>query len=149
MPETWRLMTPEFRRVVAQVALGKARSLGGPVDVAVEALSEESPARGDLQEFFDAACIILQRACVVRPEAVGAGVTTRIEAPAFEVVRLYLLEDLPVDADGTHYLPPGESARALTLVITAGAGTWSVAGIGRVMAPGWPPTVDWEPPGEV
>lgn len=29
MPQTWHLMTDDFRRVVAQTALGKARDRGG------------------------------------------------------------------------------------------------------------------------
>lgn len=150
MTQTWQGMTMEFRRVVAQVALGKAEARGEDVHATVEALSEAVPARADVREFFGAACTILQRACVAHPDAVGAGVTTRVEAPAYEVVRLYVLDDLSTDADGHRYLPPGESARALTLIASAEPSTsWRMAGIGRVMTTGWPPTVLWEPPPEV
>ena len=150
MNHTWRLMTEDFRRVVAQVALGKAREHGQNVDAIVEALSSESPERGDLSEFHAAAGAILQNACVVPPALVGAGITARVEAPAFEVVRLYVLEDLSVDEHGYRYLPPDASARALTLITLAdNIGSWEMAGIGSVMSPGWPPTVAWEPPATV
>lgn len=148
--QAWALMTEDFRRVVAQVALEKARERGENVDAAVADLSEAAPPRADVHEFFSAAGTILQNSRVASPDLVGAGATTRVEAPAYEVVRLYALEDLFIDADGHRYLPPEESARALTLIATAQeSGSWRMAGIGRVMAPGWPPTVLWEPPAEV
>ena len=150
MTQTWQGMTEDFRRVVAQVALGKVAERGGDVDVAVEALSRAAPARTDAREFFGAAYTILRRACVAHPDSVGAGAATRVEAPAYEVVRLYALEDLSTDAEGHRYLAPGESAKALTLIVSAFESTsWRMAGVGRVMAPGWPPTVLWEPPSEV
>jgi hypothetical protein len=150
MNQTWRLMTEDFRRVVAQIALGKARERGENVDAVLDDLSSACPERGDLKEFFGAASAIMQKACVVPPDLVGAGITARVEAPAYEVVRLYVLEDLAVDEVGHRYLPSEASARALTLITCAEKfGSWRMAGIGAVMTPGWPPTVAWEPPATV
>lgn len=146
----WQLMTGDFRRVVAHVALGQEKARGVDIDETAEALSQAVPASDDMHEFLDAAHTILRNACVVSPDSVGAGATTCLEAPAYEVVRLYVLEDLFLDPLGTRHLAPGESARALTLITTShGNGSWRMAGIGRIMAPAWPPTVFWEPPTEV
>lgn len=146
MPQVWSLMDAEFRRVVAQVALASARERGEPVDLLVDLLSAAEPQHPDVPGFFKVACRILQDACVVEPSLVGPGQTVRFEAPGFEVVRLYLLRDLAIDRHGERYLPDGESARALTLIVSVSdLGTWRVAGVGRVMAPGTPPTVFWEP----
>lgn len=150
MPATWRLMTEDFRRVIAQVALGKARAAGDDVDPVVEGLAVAAPTQPYVGDLFQAARQIMQRACVVAPDQVGAGVTTRFEAPAYEVVRLWVLEDLEVDAHGERYLPDGARAMGLTLIARVEEpGTWRMAGIGNVSSPGWPPTVLWEPAHEV
>lgn len=147
MTEAWRLMTEDFRRVIVQVTLAPSKRTSERLNRIVEDLSEPSPTRTDIREFFTAAGTILRNACTVPPGAVGAGATTRVEAPTYEVVRLYVLEDLVVDDEGNHYLPHGESARALTLIVAAeNDGSWHLAGIGSVMTPGWPPTLAWEPP---
>ncbi|OUM45668.1 hypothetical protein [Arthrobacter sedimenti] len=149
MAQVWSSMTTDFRRVVAQVALGKDPRPHGELDPIVDELSAAVPAREDLQQFFSAACSILQNSCRVSPDSVGAGTSTRIEAPAFEVVRLYMLEDLAIDAEGNYFLQPGHAARALTLVLSAEEDeSWRMAGIGGVLIPGWPPTLDWESPAE-
>lgn len=146
----WRLMTKDFRRVVAYAAVDEEQSRFEGRHAIVEMLAEPSPQRADTQVFFSVACRILQDACVVGPELVDAGTTTRIEAPAYEIVRLYMLEDLVTDAEGNPYLPSGESARALTLITNAeGTDSLRIAGVGRVMVPGPPPTVYWEPPAQV
>ncbi len=150
MSEAWHLMTEDFRRVVAQTSLGKARQSGQSVDATVAALAVSSPKVENPRDFFSAASTILQNACGIPPNLVRAGETARVEAPAYEVVRLYMLEDLAVDEQGDRYLPPDASARALTLITTAEEyGSWRMAGIGAVMSPGWPPTVSWEPPPQV
>lgn len=150
MSEAWRLMTEDFRRVVAQTAMNSARERGEHVDATVEALSKASPKAEYVHDFYDAASKILQNACTVEPSMVKAGKTVRVEAPAYEVVRLYVLEDLAVDERGERYLPPETSARALTLIVTAEEyGSWRMAGIGAVLSPGWPPTVLWQPEHQV
>ena len=150
IPEVWRLMDEDFRRVVAQTALGPAHERGEAVDLVVEDLSVAEPQRSEVDEFFGVACRMLQEACVAPPGLVGPGQTVRFEAPALEVVRLYLLRDLAIDPSGARYLPDGQSARALTLIASVHeSGALRMAGVGRVMAPGWPPTVLWEPPAEV
>lgn len=150
MEGAWRLMTQDFRRVVAQVALGTVREGGANVDAKVDELSNPEPALADFGEFLSAVRTILQNACGAAPEALGPGATTRVEAPAYEVVRLYALDDLSTDVHGRLYLPSGELARALTLIVASeGSGGWRMAGVGAVMAPGWPPTILWEPVPEV
>lgn len=81
----------------------------------------------------------------------GAGQTARFEAPAYETVRLWVLEDLAVDLDtGERYLPDKASARATGLIASLEEpGTWRMAGLGAVLSPGWPPTALWEPPPQV
>lgn len=146
----WRLMTEDFRRVIAQVALQEAWRNGEDVDPLVEELAPAAPARADLQHFFDAACALLKNACGAPPDMVVPGATIRIEAPTYEVVRLYMREDLTVDGAGTPYLRAGEAARAITLIVAADElGTWRMAGVGAVMSPGWPPKVSWSPPAEI
>lgn len=82
----------------------------------------------------------IQRACGVAPGGVAVGVTTGFEAPAYEVVRLYVLDDLAVDAGRERYLPAGGSVSALTLIASVEEpGIWRMAGVGRVMAPGMAP----------
>ena len=152
MSQAWQLLTEDFRRVVTYTAIGDETEQARPEDTEaiVEMLSEPSPQHPDTQKFFRIACRILQDACVVQPEMVAPGQTIRIEAPAYEVVRLYMLEDLASDTEGNPYLPPGQSARALTLITsTEEDGSMRIAGIGKVMAPGRPPTVYWEPPAQV
>lgn len=76
--------------------------------------------------------------------------TSRVEAPAYEVVRLYVLDDLALDAVGRPYRPSAASARALTLITNMEeSDSWRMAGVGGVMKPGWPPAMIWEPPSEV
>ncbi len=151
MPETWRLMTDDFRRVVAQSALSQRHAAGQEVDWIVEELAVPEPTHDDVGEFWDAARAILQRSCGFPPDQVGAGQTARFEAPAYETVRLWVLEDLAVDLDtGELYLPDKASARAIGLIASfEEPGTWRIAGLEAVMVPGWPPTVLWEPPPQV
>lgn len=150
LAQVWSLMTPDFRRVVAQAALGGNGRSADELDPIVDELAVAAPARSDLQQFYDVACSMLQVRCGISPDAVGAGMTTRVEAPSFEVVRLYVLEDLSIDMEGNHFLADGQTARALTLILSAeDDATWSMAGIGGVLAPGWSPTLVWEPSAEV
>lgn len=150
MTQVWSLMTSDFRRVIAQVVLGGNQLSVAELDAIVEELAVAAPARSDLPQFYKAACSVLQNACVYTPDSVGVGSTTHIEAPAFEVVRLYVLEDLSVDDAGNYFLKPEGSARALTLIVSAaGDSSWLMAGIGGLREPGWPPTMVWEPPAVV
>lgn len=150
MSQVWSLMTAEFRRVIAQVVLGANQRPVAELDAIVDELAVVAPTRSDLPQFYKAACTVLQNACVYPPGTIGAGSTTHIEAPAFEVVRLYVLEDLSVDDQGNHFLEPDGSARALTLIVaSAEDASWLMAGIGGLREPGWPPTMVWEPPTEV
>lgn len=150
MARTWSLMTEDFRRVIAQVVLGANQLPVAELDAIVEELAVAAPARSDLPQFYKAACTVLQNACVYAPGSLGAGSTTHIEAPAFEIVRLYVLADLSVDDEGIHFLEPDGSARALTLIVAAAEdASWRMAGIGGLREPGWPPTMVWEPPTEV
>jgi hypothetical protein len=149
MAQVWSLMTPNFRRVVAQVALGRDQRSRAELDPIVDELSAAEPARENVQQFYRAACSVLQNSCGVPPDSVGARTSTRIKAPTFEVVRLYMLEDLAIDGEGNYFLQPGHAARALTLVLSPKENNfWRMAGIGGVLIPGWPPTLDWEPPAE-
>lgn len=150
MARVWSLMTTDFRRVIAQVVLSANHLPVAELDAIVEELAVPVPRRSDLPQFYTAACTVLQNACVYAPGSLGAGSTTHIEAPAFEVVRLYVLKDLSVNDEGHHFLEPEKSARALTLIISAEeGGSWRMAGIGGLREPGWPPTMVWEPPAEV
>lgn len=150
MVQAWGMMTDDFRRVIAYGLIDGGQLSAEEVDALVEALSEAHPSHVNSQAFFNVASDFLQKACAVGPESVGIGETVRFEAPAYEVVRLYVIEDLETDAAGRRYLPSGRQARALTLITSAeGPGPAQVAGVGWVMKPGRPPTVYWDPSAEV
>lgn len=150
MVQAWGMMTDDFRRVMADGLIDGDQLRSEDKDALVEALSVPYPSHENSRAFFNVACDYLQKACEVGPESVGVGNSVRFEAPAYEVVRLYVIEDLETDTAGGHHLPPGKRARALTLITSAeGPGPVQVAGIGLVMKPGRPPTVYWEPPAEV
>lgn len=87
MAQVWSLMTPDFRRVVAQVALSKDQRSSAQLDSIVDELCAAAPTRKDLQQFYSAARSMLQNNCGGSPDAVTPGTTTRIEAPAYEVVQ--------------------------------------------------------------
>jgi len=71
---------------------------------------------------------------------VGQGPRTRAISVDLEIVHLIPMEDLPVDADGRKYHPPGAAVKSLPLVMHLSEGEWKVAGIGaRLLSPGWPP----------
>lgn len=145
----WPLMSSSFRLAVAQTVLGRASMPQPRLNEIAADLSLPVPTRQDVSEFYQAAQTVLQRACGVSPDLVAPGTTTRIEAPSYEVVRLYLLTDLSTDKNGLTFLPPGKSAGALTLITTIETDdAWLMAGVGAVMAPGWPPTVAWTPPSQ-
>lgn len=63
MPDVWGLMAEDFRRVVAQTALGPAFERGEAADTMVEDFSSATPQRPDIDEFFKVACRMLQEAC--------------------------------------------------------------------------------------
>lgn len=149
MVQAWGMMTDDFRRVIAYGLIDGDQLSAEEVDALVEALSEAHPSHVNSQAFFNLASDFLQKACAVGPESVGIGETVRFEAPAYEVVRLYVIEDLETDAAGGRYLPSGRQARALTLITSAEGPGPQVAGVGWVMKPGRPPTVYWEPSAEV
>lgn len=75
--EAWRQMEGDFRRVVAQTALGAARARGEAVDLVVEDLAVAEPQRPDVDEFFAVAGRMLEEACVAPPELVWPGRTVR------------------------------------------------------------------------
>lgn len=120
--------------MVAQVALGKHHDAGQDVDGIVEVLAVPEPTYEVVEEFFEAARQIMQRSCGIPPDQVGAGRTTRFEAPAYEVVRLWVLEDLAVGPDGERYLPDQAWARGISLVVAhpaVGTRTHGVTSMGR------------------
>ncbi len=71
----------------------------------------------------------------------GSGANPRPLAPGVELVRFFLLADVPRDASGNYYFPPGSVARNLALVMQQVGDDWLVAGVGHgILEPGWPPT---------
>lgn len=71
----------------------------------------------------------------------GVGARPRPIGPGLELVRLFHTTGLSVNGVGHHYLTPGESARAIGVIVARTDDGWEVAGLGNnLLRPGWPPT---------
>jgi len=146
--EVWHGLDSSFRPALVQQWLyDNPSSLADPSAVGIARddlaamLAEEQPEHPLWQH-----CERVSMRAIRSPTAgiedmeVGQGPRTRAISVDLEIVHLIPMEDLPVDADGRKYHPPGAAVKSLPLVMHLSEGEWKVAGIGaRLLSPGWPP----------
>lgn len=150
MSTLWSFTSPEFRMVITQSVLNRARANGQAIDGMVEDFRSATPQRDDLPDFWRAARTQLWRSVGQIPLAeLAFGSRPRPVGPNLEMVPLFAVEDVDRQTDGSLAFVPGASTRAVRfLVCTDESSQCSVRGLGALMDPGWPPQVVMEFPSD-
>ena len=139
--EAWAALGAEFRLCLLQMWVH-----GDVAEAERDQLVERLLlGREDDQVFLDARTALIRS---VRDsfgdgpfDDLGVGARPRPIGPELELVRLFHTTGLAVNGIGHHYLVPGESARAIGVIVARVGEGWEVAGLGHhLLRPGWPPT---------
>jgi hypothetical protein len=144
----WRGLDPDFRLALVQqwlhdnpAALDDPSADGSGRDDLAAVLAVERPDHPLWRHCARVSMRAIKSGTAgVEDLEIGQGTRTRAVGPDLEVVHLIPLDQLPTDADGFKYHPPGVTVTSLALVMHLAEGEWKVAGIGpRLPTPGWPP----------
>jgi hypothetical protein len=145
----WEMTDPRFRLALAQMWIWNNREAvdqqirGERIsrDELADQLASASPQHPLWAHCARVSMRTISEAAGDLDRELGPGTRPRLIGPDLEIIRLFPLDELPVDENGNKIFPPGMEVEALTLIMRFADDQWKVGGIGEYLThPGWPPT---------